>query len=72
MLLGLNKENVKNVTQIETKSIFTIKMNFSEMYSWSYSLWDYSKVTPEPGDSERRTLRSVHTNRVSCKENQKC
>lgn len=37
MLLGLNKEDVKNARKVEAKSILRIKMSFSEVYSWSYS-----------------------------------
>lgn len=50
MLLGINKEDVKNTTQIETKWILSVKMIFLKVYSWSHShstSRDYSKVIAE-------------------------
>lgn len=64
MLLGLNKEDVKNARKIESKSILTVKMSFSEVYSWSYSRYsgDYSKVIPELSQrTERGELLDVVT-----------
>lgn len=37
MLLGINKEDIKNAIQIETMSVFTDKMSLQKVYSRSHS-----------------------------------
>lgn len=70
MLLGINKEDVKDATQIETKWILSVKMSFLKVYSWSHShstSRDYSRVIAELSQvAVRGKLLCLVTQKLGC------